>query len=396
MKTNFDAQTNRQGTFCTQWDYIEDRFGEKDLLPFSISDTDFSVPSEITLSLKERLSHDIFGYTRWNHPTLKDSISSWYKKRFNSQIKTDWLVYSPSVIYSISQLIMSQSSPGDGVLIQTPAYDAFYKTISANQRQIIENPLDYEDGTYKINFELLEQQLATPTTKILLLCSPHNPTGRVWKKTELQQIIELCATHQVFIISDDIHMDVLRQGQRHLPVTNLSTAGLAICSSASKTFNIPGLIFSYVIIPDQKVRETFLTLLKNKDGLSSSSIFGMHATIAAYTHCDYWVDDLTRYIDHNFKLLANFLKEQLPAIRLVNSEATYLAWLDVSQLSYSSQELQDALITIGKIAIMPGETYGKSGEHFLRLNIGCSQVKLMDGLTRLKKTIDALEKKTNH
>lgn len=391
MKTNFETVTNRLGTFCTQWDYIEDRFGEKDLLPFSVSDTDFSVPAEITDSLKKRLEHDIFGYTRWNHPTFKESVLHWYDKRFNSQLNSEWLVYSPSVIYSISQLINSQSQEGDGVLIQTPAYDAFYKTIKANNRQLIENPLRYENGQYEIDFDLLNQQLALPTTKILLLCSPHNPTGRVWRQAELQQIIELCQVHRVFLISDDIHMDVLRQGQQHIPLTELSTTNMAICTSASKTFNIPGLIFSYVIIPDQQVRETFLNQLKEKDGLSSSSIFGMSATVAAYNHCNYWVDDLNDYIDSSFDLVNSYLAEHLPKITLVASQATYLAWLDVSQLAYSSDQLQQALITIGKVAIMPGATYGTNSENFLRLNLGCSQTKLLDGLQRLKKAINHLE-----
>lgn len=396
MKTNFDTITNRLGTFCTQWDYIEDRFGEKELLPFSVSDTDFRVPEEITTSLKKRLEHDIFGYTRWNHPTFKNAVLHWYDSRFNSQLNSDWLVYSPSVIYSISQLINSQSQKGDGVLIQTPAYDAFFKTIKANQRQLIENPLRYENGHYEIDFDLLDTQLAVPTTTIFLLCSPHNPTGRVWRKEELRQIIDLCQKHQVFLISDDIHMDVLRQERQHIPLTNLSTTKLAICTSASKTFNIPGLIFSYVIIPDPTVRETFLQQLKEKDGLSSSSIFGMYATVAAYTECHHWVDDLNEYIDTSFNLVENYLKEQLPAISLTQSEATYLAWLDVSQLPYTSDQLQQALISIGKVAIMPGATYGTTGEHFLRLNLGCAHTKLLEGLTRLKKAIEFLEKDSKH
>ncbi len=390
MKNKFDKVTNRLGTFCTQWDYIEDRFGEKKLLPFSVSDTDFSVPVEITDSLKKRMEHDIFGYTRWNHHTFKDAVLHWYDSRFHCQLNSDWLVYSPSVIYSISQLINSQSQEGDGVLIQTPAYDAFYKTINANNRQVIENPLSYENGHYEIDFALLDTQLAVPTTKILLLCSPHNPTGRVWRKEELEQLIELCHKHHVFLISDDIHMDVLRQGQQHIPLTELSTNKMAICTSASKTFNIPGLIFSYVIIPDPAVRETFLRQLKEKDGLSSSSIFGMYATVEAYNHCNYWVDELNEYIDSNFTVVEDYLETHLPTITLAHSEATYLAWLDVSQLPYTSEQLQQALITIGKVAIMPGATYGTTGEHFLRLNLGCSQTKLLDGLSRLKKAVDYL------
>lgn len=390
---NFNQLTNRKGTYCTQWDYIEDRFGEKDLLPFSVSDTDFKVPQAIIKTLKKRMEHEIFGYTRWNHLPFKSAIQHWYHKRFEADIETDWVLYSPSVIYSVAKLIELKSEKGDRIVLQTPAYDAFFKTIKDNHRKICENPLLFRDGHYTIDFIDLEQQLSHPKAKIFLLCSPHNPTGRVWTKVELLKMIELCQKYNVFMISDDIHMDIVRSDFSYIPLTSCTTdlKNIAICSSASKTFNTPGLICSYLLIPDANLREEFLVTLKNRDGLSSTSIFGMLSTISAYNECAPWVDELNLYVTNNLVLLQEFLKAELPEIQLVIPEATYLAWLDVSRLPYTSQQLQEALIHYGKVAIMPGNTYGATGENFIRMNIGCPREKLIDGLQRLKLAVEHLK-----
>lgn len=392
-QTNFDEVTDRTGTYCTQWDYIEDRFGEKNLLPFSVSDTDFKVPTTIIDTLKKRMDHEIFGYTRWNHHSFKGAIQQWYQNRFQSTIETDWVLYSPSVIYSVAKLIELKSERGDYIVMQTPAYDAFFKTITDNQRIIHENPLLFNDGHYTIDFIDLEKRLSHPKAKIFLLCSPHNPTGRVWTKVELLKIIALCQKYDVFMISDDIHMDIVRADFTYLPLTSCTTdlKNIAICSSASKTFNTPGLICSYLLIPDDKLREEFLVTLKNRDGLSSTSIFGMLSTISAYHECAPWVDELNLYVTNNLVLLQEFLTTELPEIQLVKPEATYLAWLDVSRLPYTSKQLQEALIHYGKVAIMPGNTYGTAGENFIRMNVGCPREKLIDGLQRLKLAVNQLK-----
>ena len=244
----FDEPINRKGTHCTQWDYVEDRFGEKNLLPFTISDTDFKVPAAVEAALIKRMQHPVFGYTRWNHNEFKQAVCKWYSERFTSRIDSDWLVYSPSVMYSIKLLVTLLSNPGDGIIIQTPAYDAFYKMIKENKRKIVPNALIYDANSYRIDFEELTRLMAQPENKVLLLCSPHNPTGRVWQKDELQRMIELAKTHDVFIISDEIHMDIVRKGQRHQPIIDLLQKKVALVTSGSKTFNFPGLIYSYGII----------------------------------------------------------------------------------------------------------------------------------------------------
>ena len=378
----FDEPINRKGTQCTQWDYVEDRFGEKNLLPFTISDTDFKVPAAVEAALIKRMQHPVFGYTRWNHNEFKQAVCKWYSERFNSMIKSDWLVYSPSVMYSVKQLVTLLSEPGDGIIIQTPAYDAFYKMIKENKRKIVPNALIYDANSYRIDFEELTRLMAQPENKVLLLCSPHNPTGRVWQKDELQRMIELARTHEVFIISDEIHMDIVRKGQRHQPIIDLLQENVALVTSGSKTFNFPGLIYSYGIIPDPKLRERFLTQLKEADGLSSTSIFGMTATIAAYDNESKWVDQLNDYLDGNIAYVIAYLQEHHPELVVTKSEATYLMWIDCTALGLTMAELQQRMIRKGKVAIMSGEIYGKEGRNFLRLNIGCSREKLIDGLKR--------------
>ncbi|WP_429961864.1 MalY/PatB family protein [Enterococcus sp. AZ083] len=378
----FDEPINRKGTHCTQWDYVEDRFGEKNLLPFTISDTDFKVPAAVEAALIKRMQHPVFGYTRWNHNEFKQAVCKWYSERFKSRIDSDWLVYSPSVMYSIKLLVTLLSNPGDGIIIQTPAYDAFYKMIRENRREVVSNALIYDAGSYCMDFEDLTQLMAQPENKVLLLCSPHNPTGRVWQKDELQRMIELARIHDVFIISDEIHMDIVRKGQRHQPIIELLQKNVALVTSGSKTFNFPGLIYSYGIIPDSKLRERFLTQLKEADGLSSTSIFGMTATIAAYDNESKWVDQLNDYLDDNIAYVIAYLQEYHPELVVTKSEATYLMWIDCTALDLTMVELQQRMIRKGKVAIMSGEIYGNEGRNFLRLNVGCSREKLIDGLNR--------------
>lgn len=387
----FNQIINRQGTYCTQWDYIQDRFGKADLLPFTISDTDFSVPPSILEALEKRMKHPIFGYTRWNHEALKTAISRWYLDRFKTEINQEWLVYSPAVIYSVKKLLAIVTEPGQGVIVQTPAYDAFYKVIKGNKRVLIENELIYKEGHYSIDFKRLEEQMKEPNNQVLLLCSPHNPTGRVWTPEELSRMVELSQKYDIFIISDEIHMDILRQGVQHQPLVNYALEKLAIVTSGSKTFNFPGLIFSYALIPDVTIRERFLFELKNCDGLSSTSIFGLEATIAAYTSEGHWVDELNKYLDDTILFVTEYLKKKHPQLVVVPSESTYLMWIDCHKLGIPMKELQKAMIDVGKLAIMDGSNYGEQSVNFLRLNVGCPREKVQDGLERLTKSIESFK-----
>lgn len=385
----FDTAINRKGTYCTQWDYVEDRFGEADLLPFTISDTDFMVPKEVLKTLKERMNHPVFGYTRWNHHELKEAIKQWYQSRFDTLLEEEWIMYTPTVIYAVSTLIQMLTKKGEGVVLQTPAYDAFFKVIQDNDRLLVENPLIYEENQYRIDFTNLEEKLARPENKVLLLCSPHNPTGRVWKQWELEKIVALCRQYSIFLLSDEIHMDILGRGQRHIPITRFNYEQVAIVTSGTKTFNFPGLAFAYALIPNLGLREHFQRKLKNADGLSSTNIFGMLATMSAYRYCSHWVDELNHYLESNQRYVKTFIQEKLPDVKVVDLEATYLMWLDVSKAVSDIPLLREKLISVGKVAIMDGSIYGGNGHQFLRLNIGCPKSKLVDGLDRMLKSFEA-------
>ncbi|HGF8041931.1 TPA: MalY/PatB family protein [Enterococcus faecium] len=385
----FDTAINRKGTYCTQWDYVEDRFGEADLLPFTISDTDFMVPEEVLETLKERMNHPVFGYTRWNHHELKEAIKQWYQSRFDTLLEEEWIMYTPTVIYAVSTLIQMLTKKGEGVVLQTPAYDAFFKVIQDNDRLLVENPLIYEENQYRIDFTDLEEKLARPENKVLLLCSPHNPTGRVWKQWELEKIVALCRQYSIFLLSDEIHMDILGRGQRHIPITRFNYEQVAIVTSGTKTFNFPGLTFAYALIPNLGLREHFQRKLKNADGLSSTNIFGMLATMSAYRYCSHWVDELNHYLESNQRYVKAFIQEKLPDVKVVDLEATYLMWLDISKAVSDTSLLREKLISVGKVAIMDGSIYGGNGHQFLRLNIGCPKSKLVDGLDRMLKSFEA-------
>ena len=384
---NFDEIRDRRGTYCTQWDYVKDRFGKEGLLPFTISDMDLESPEEIAEALVKRINHKIFGYSRWNHDDFKNSIESWYKKRFSCEINKDWIVYSPSVIYAASKFIEMKSKKGDGVLINTPGYDGFFKMILGNERRIISSSLKNINGKYEIDFEDFEKKCRE--AKIFLLCSPHNPVGKVWTEEELTRIIEICRKNNVFIISDEIHMDIV-YNKKHIPILSIGKdylENIVLCTSASKTFNIPAFTGSYLFIPSEKNREDFLKILKERDALSSPSILAVIATITAYNECEYWVDELIAYTENNIKFVKEYLEKHIPELFCEIPDGSYFAWIDFSKLGISSEEFQKYLIDIGEVAIMPGLTYGEEGRYFLRLNVACSIKKVKDGLKRIKKSV---------
>lgn len=393
MNYNFDEVHNRLGTYCTQWDYIEDRFMKKDLIPFSISDTDFIIPKPITEKILEVAKHQIYGYTRWNHHDFKSSITGYFQRHFQTDIEEDWILYSPSVMYSVSLLIRLLSQPGDKVLTFNPMYDSFFTVIEDNDRQLVSHHLIHKDGQFIIDFDLFEEQIKE--CQLLLLCAPHNPTGRIWTDEEMIQMIHLCQKYNIKIISDEIHMDIQIGKRQHIPLLKYYSQyqELYTASSSSKTLNTPGLIGSYVIIPQEKVRDEFLYQTRKRDFLNSASILGMYATMVGYTKCDDYIEQLNEYIRGNMQFVDEFIKKELPDLKFTQPDATYLAWIDARNVPFTSDEIQDALVNIGGVAIMKGETYGESGTKYLRMNLGCPRCKIEEGLKRMKKAMDALYQK---
>lgn len=381
---DFDTPLDRTGTYCTQWDYVQDRFGKEGLLPFTISDMDFGAPDEIIHALQTRLTHPVLGYSRWNHDDFKNAVVHWFAQRFDCTFDPQQLVYGPSVIYIIAKLIEKWSDCGDGIVFQTPAYDAFKKMINGAKRRCIESPLLKTSNGWDINWSELEALFSAQKPRIFLLCSPHNPTGRVWRKEELEQIARLCDKYDVALISDEIHMDI--SFTPHTPWQGFAMKNhWALVSSASKSFNIPALTGAYAFIADEKAREEYLFKLKEVDGLSSPSLMAVIATIAAYQQGIPWLTQLKEYIYQNHQLVQTRLQQAFPCLSYLIPQATYLAWIDLSALNLDMDKLQRDLIDHFNVAIMDGRVYGEQGRGFVRLNLGCPRTKVSAGLDALIK-----------
>ncbi|UJF18612.1 aminotransferase class I/II-fold pyridoxal phosphate-dependent enzyme [Vibrio sp. SS-MA-C1-2] len=378
----FNKEVDRKGTYCTQWDYVQDRFGKANLLPFTISDMDFKSPQKIIDVAVKRCEHGVFGYSRANHADFQGSVTAWYQNRFSVLPQLDEVVYSPSVIYTLSKFIELKSQPQDKIVVMTPMYDAFIKCIFSSDRQLIENPMTLHEGEWTIDFIDLEHKFKQ--SEIFILCNPQNPTGRVFTIDEMEKIANLADKYNVFVISDEIHMDIIRRN-KHIPYSKVSLNNhYMIASSASKTFNIPAFGGSYAIIPSQQDRDNFATMMKNRDGLSSPTILGVLGTITAYNECEDWLAELNDYLNENFMKLKEQLNEM--GIEYTIPDGSYLAWISIEHLAISQQELQERLIENG-VAIMPGNTYGEKYSNYIRLNLGAPWSKIEQGIKALKLAI---------
>lgn len=387
---DFSKVVDRHGTWCTQWDYVADRFGTADLLPFTISDMDFATAPCIIEALNQRLMHGVFGYSRWKNDEFLAAIAHWFSTQHYTAIDPQSVVYGPSVIYMVSELIRQWSETGEGVVIHTPAYDAFYKAIEGNQRTVMPVALEKQPDGWFCDMGKLEAVLAKPECKILLLCSPQNPTGKVWMCDELEIMADLCERHGVRVISDEIHMDMVWGEQPHIPWSNVARGDWALLTSGSKSFNIPALTGAYGIIENSSSRDAYLSALKGRDGLSSPSVLALTAHIAAYQQGAPWLDALRVYLKDNLTYIADKMNAAFPELNWQIPQSTYLAWLDLRPLNIDDNALQKALIEQEKIAIMPGYTYGEEGRGFIRLNAGCPRSKLEKGVAGLINAIRAV------
>ncbi|QCX34148.1 pyridoxal phosphate-dependent aminotransferase [Caloramator sp. E03] len=387
MKYDFDKIIERKNTNCVKWDTLKERFGSNDILPMWVADMDFEVAPEIIEAIKKRTEHGIFGYTI-RPQTYYESIINWVKKRHSWEINREWLGFSPGVVPALAIAVLSFTDIGDKIIIQPPIYPPFFKVIKNNGRQIVENPLKLQDGKFVMDFDDLESKIDSKV-KMLMLCSPHNPVGRVWDKDELEKLSNICLKHNIIIVSDEIHSDIVYKDKKHIPIASLNEAVLQntiTFIAPSKTFNIAGLSTSATIIPNKKLRDKFENTIESLE-ISSSNVFGIVALESAYKYGEEWLDELLKYLEGNINLLMDFARSNSHKVNITKPEGTYLAWLNFKNLNIKHDELVEFMIKKAKVGLNSGLDFGSQGEGFLRLNFACPRILLEEGLYRIEKAL---------
>jgi cystathionine beta-lyase len=380
---NFDELIDRNLTNSVKYDGRKAFFGSADLLPLWVADMDFRTPDFIVDALKKRLEHELFGYT-FRSDSYHQSIVNWLKRRHNWEIKPEWISFSPGVVAGLTMAIEALSKPGDGVIVQPPVYFPFFDSVKGTNREMILNPLRLENGRYYFDLDDLKSKIK-PTTRLLLLSNPHNPGGMAWNKEELSALAKICLDNKIIIISDEIHSDLIFDGFRHTPLAGISeeiAQNCVICMAPSKTFNTAGLTTSFLVIPNKRHFVAYERVMRLPH-LHMGNIFGTIALEAAYTHGEEWLAQLLQYLQENYAFLEQFLKTNMPKVNVMKPEATYLIWLDFSNLGLSDELLSQKLIE-GGVGLNRGVQFGREGSGFMRMNIGCPRSVLTEALNRIQ------------
>ena len=381
---NFDELIDRSGTNTVKYDGRKSFFGNEDVLPLWVADMDFRTPDFIMEAIRKRAEHDLFGYT-FRPESYSQSIVSWLKRRHNWDIKPEWISFSPGVVAGLTMAIEALSKPGDGVIIQPPVYFPFFDSVKGTGREMIENPLRLENGRYYFDLEDLKRKI-TPNTRLLLLSNPQNPGGMAWSEKELTDLAQICLENKVVIISDEIHSDLIFDGYKFTPLAGISeeiAQNCITCMAPSKTFNTAGLTTSYLIIPNKRHFVAYERVMRLPH-LHMGNIFGTVALEAAYTHGDEWLAQLLRYLQENYAFLERFFQENLPEVKVMRPEATYLIWLDFSAFGLTDEALSQKLID-GGVGLNRGVQFGKQGSGYMRMNIGCPRSVLEQAFIRIAK-----------
>ena len=388
---DFDTVIDRKNTNSLKYDFAVERGRPADVLPLWVADMDFRAPGPVLEALRRSVEHGIFGYSEVKSDYY-DTVYDWFSKRFGWQTQPQWLVKTPGVVYALAMAVRALTQPGDAVLIQPPVYYPFFSVIRDNDRIVVENELIYQNGRYSINFEDFERKIIEQKVKLFLLCSPHNPVGRVWTLEELQRIGDICRKYNVYVVSDEIHCDfAFAEHPHHVfleTIPELAEQTL-ICTSPSKTFNLAGLQVSNIWIPGEKLRAAFLKEI-DRSGYSQLNTLGLVACQAAYASGGEWLVQCQKYLLENLDYLRSFLAEHLPEIRLVEPDGTYFAWLDFSGLKLSQSGLDDLIINRAKLWLDAGHIFGGNGNQFQRVVLACSRATLEQALHRLESAVQSI------
>lgn len=388
MTYNFDEIIPRKGTNSLKWDSATD----DDLLPMWVADMDFRTAPAIVKALEKSVQHGIFGYTKVP-PAYYQAVTGWFGRRHHWQIEKDWIIYTSGVVPALSAIIRALTVPGDQVLVQTPTYNCFFSSIRNNECRIISNPLKYEQGNYTIDFEDLRQKASDPRTKLLLLCNPQNPAGRVWSKEELTFLGEICMQNGVFIVADEIHCELVYPGHTYTPFASISSEFLrhsVTCTSPGKAFNLAGLQIANIVAADPSVRKKIDRAI-NVHEVCDVNPFGVTALIAAYNEGEEWLETLIGYLYDNYHYTKEFFATCLPHFPILPLEGTYLVWVDCSSSGKSSEELAQLLFEEARLWVNDGNMYGESEKEFIRINIACPRKQLVEGLNRMRSILEKLQ-----
>lgn len=390
MKYNFDKIINRENTNCIKYDLRKKLFKKDDVIPMWVADMDFETPSFIKDAILQRAEHQIYGYS-FRPDSFYDSIVNWVKTYHNWEINLKQISFSPGVVPGIAISVLAFTKPGDKIIVQPPVYFPFFTTIKENGRQVVENKLVSKDGCYAMDFDDLLSQIDL-RTKMIIISNPHNPVGRVWKKQELEKLVEICEKNEVLIISDEIHSDIVFSQNKHIPIATISEyarENTITFMAPSKTFNLAGLSTSVAIFGNKKLQKTYNLYLENLH-LNLGNVFGNIASEAAYTNGYEWVVEMKNYILENINFAHKFISEEIPQINFIKPEATYLLWIDFSKLNMTDNDLNDFLINKAGIALNLGNTFGSGGEKYMRMNVACTKEVLTKALNQLKTAINYL------
>ena len=378
MKYDFDKTIDRRATNSYKWDSAPEG-----VLPMWVADMDFRTAPAIIDALQKRVAHGIFGYTRVPD-AYYDAVTSWFSRRHGWDIDREWIIYTSGVVPAVSAVIKALTVPGDKVIVQTPVYNCFFSSIRNNGCEIVSNPLRRTADTYEMDFDALERCAADPRAKVMLLCNPHNPAGRVWTPDELTRLGNICLRNGVTVVADEIHCELVYQGFKYTPFASLSDAFLhrsVTCVSPSKAFNIAGLQIANIVAFDNDMRSRIDKAI-NINEVCDVNPFGVAATIAAYNEGEEWLNQLVDYLHGNYEAMAEFCRRELPEFPITRLEGTYLVWMDCSSLGMPSDALEHALLEDARLWLNAGTMYGAEGEGYMRWNIACPRSVMLDGLNR--------------
>lgn len=386
---DFDIPIERRNTDCLKYDFAARRGKPENILPLWVADMDFRTADEILEAIQKRVEHGIFGYTE-SGDRYFEAVSGWMREKHGWEIKRNWMVKTPGVVFALAMAVKAYTKEGDSVLIQQPVYYPFTEVIEENHRKVVSNDLVYrDDGKYHIDFTDFENKIVENHVKLFLLCSPHNPVSRVWSGEELLKIGEICLRHQVVVVSDEIHEDFTFGGHKHIVFAGLKKEFedlTVVCTSPAKTFNLAGLQVSNILIPNEKLRKAFKRQMAAA-GYSQLNSIGLIACEAAYRYGNEWYEEMLSYVEANIRFMKEYLEKELPQLTMIEPEGTYLVWVDFRKLGLSEEELEDLIVKKANLWLDSGAIFGESGRGFERFNVACPGKTLEKALQQLKSAI---------